>query len=135
MGRWPALRDSSLLSDIWPIPQIAEYWGRCFDATHQGSIDTWDYQWAMTMWSQRGLQVSPEVNLISYIGCVPDAVHTTDPNAVYCNQPTEPLSFPLRHPETVERSLLADVYEFHRNFLGRSHEESVLEEERIGRAG
>lgn len=125
MRDWPAERESTPLSEIWPVPEIADYWRARFDDTHAGRVDTWDYQWAFTMWRKRGMQISPNVNLISYIGCLPDAVHTTDARAPYCNLPTEAIRFPLDHPARLERNLAADLYEFNRVFLNRSHEESV----------
>lgn len=128
MNDWPSERYSDFLREIWPVPEIAAYWRARFDETHAGLVDTWDYQWAFAMWRHRGMQTTPRTNLISYIGCLPDAVHTSDPAAPYCNVPTEPLEFPLVHPHRLERHLAADIYEFHRIFLNRSHEDSVLAE-------
>ena len=128
MKGWPVERNSDLLRRIWPSNAIADYWARCFDGTHSGSIDTWDFQWAYAMWRNRGLQISPNVNLVKYIGCLPDAVHTVDPNAPYCDIPASPMRFPLVHPENLERNLGADIYEFHRIFLSQSHEHALAAE-------
>lgn len=33
-----------------------------------GRISTWAYRWVASIWSQRGLVVSPNVNLVTYVG-------------------------------------------------------------------
>ncbi len=71
-----------------------------------------------------GLQLAPNSNLVSYIGCLADTAHTTDPSGPYCNVPCRPLDAPLIHPSTVERSLAADLFEFYRTFLWKDEEES-----------
>jgi GT2 family glycosyltransferase len=125
MRDWPAWRRSGFLEAIWPSTPIIEYWSHCFDETHAGRIDTWDYQWAFAMWRSRAFQIVPRSNLVSYVGCRADAVHTRDASAPYCNQPTLAMQFPLIHPSTQERHLAADLYEFYRIFTNRSHDESV----------
>lgn len=45
--------------------------------TKQGKINTWDYQWAFSIWKNNGIVVTPNVNLVSNIGFGTDATHTT----------------------------------------------------------
>ncbi|MCM2255889.1 MAG: glycosyltransferase family 2 protein [Vicinamibacteria bacterium] len=136
MRDWPRERERGWLREIWPVPELERYWQARFDETHRGEIDTWDYQWAFAMWRHRGLQVVPDRNLISYIGCLPDAVHTTDPRAAYCGLPTEPMPAALHHPRARARSLGADLYEFHRIFENLPHEVArELERAALARLG
>lgn len=51
-----------------------------FDATFQGKIDTWDYQWAFARFLEAGLSVVPSLNLISNLGLRADATHTKNPD-------------------------------------------------------
>lgn len=125
MQRWPAAREQDWLDRVWPVREARNYWRERFDATYRGEVDTWDYQWAFAMWSRLGLQVSPDRNLVSYIGCLPDAVHTTDDTAPYCSLPTEAAVFPLTHPSSRRRQTEADLYEFYRIFLNAPHDEAV----------
>lgn len=127
MKDWPAERKKNWLGEIWPEPEAEHYWRDRFDATHRGEIDTWDYQWAFAMWRRRGVQVAPNGNLISYIGCVPDAVHTKDPAAPYCSLPTVPMPWPMRPPLSAVRNLAADLYEFYRIFKNSPHDVAVEE--------
>ena len=128
MRDWPSVRTTPFLKGIWPSQSIVDYWVNRFDETHAGLVDTWDYQWAFAMWRRQGLQIVPRSNLVSYIGCRDDAVHTVDLSAPYCNLPTEPMQFPLSHPADSTRNLAADLYEFYRIFRNYSHDESVRAE-------
>jgi len=42
---------------------------------YRGRIETWDYQWMFTLWSQSGLSIEPNENLVTNIGVGPDALH------------------------------------------------------------
>jgi hypothetical protein len=128
MAQWPAERDNDWLRTIWPTTDSEDYWRARFDETHRGEIDTWDFQWAFAMWRRGGLQVVPDRNLISYIGCLPDAVHTKDPCAPYCSLPTTAMPQALRHPTSSERNLGADLYEFYRLFQNQPHSIAVAKE-------
>jgi hypothetical protein len=117
MRTWPQHRDLDTLDRIWPVPAIANYWRERFDEAYQRRVDAWDYQWAFAMWQQGGLQIAPNTNLISYIGCLADTAHTTDLRAPYCNLPTSAVQLPMRHPPVVARDLTADCFEFYRTFV------------------
>lgn len=44
--------------------------------SNMANIDTWDYQWLIAMWRNKGLAILPNVNLISNIGFNGMATHT-----------------------------------------------------------
>jgi GT2 family glycosyltransferase len=117
MRAWRELRASPLLDEIWPWPEAARFWRDRLDEADRGEVDAWDFQWACAIWARRGLQVSPNSNLVSYLGCLADSAHTNDESAPYCALPTAPVEFPLVHPAAIERDLAADLYEFRRIFL------------------
>src|SRR5262249_10368902 len=93
--RWKEFRSTSMLRDLWGRDEPAAYWRDRFDDVDGGRSDVWDYQWAFSMWSRGSLEVYPNQNLISHIGCTPDATHLTELNASLCNQPLQPIAFPL----------------------------------------
>jgi hypothetical protein len=117
MRDWPDERRRGMLERIWPVSSVVEFWTARFDEAHRGDVDAWDYQWAFAMWRRAGLQIAPNVNLISYIGCLPESAHTTDVHAPYCNLPTARIGRPLRDPEPLEYDPTADLFEFYRVFL------------------
>lgn len=124
MRAWPFERQNGMLNRVWPVDDAVEYWRARLDEAYGREVDAWDYQWAFTMWQRGGLQVAPNANLISYIGCLPDTAHTTNVRAPYCNVPRFPMEFPLRHPSDVHRDLRADLFEFYKVFLDLEDDEA-----------
>jgi hypothetical protein len=110
MRGWRSWRDSNGLSR-WSGGDefFSSYWNYTLSAAHAGNIDTWDYQWTFTCWRLGGLTVAPAVNQTSNLGFGSDATHTTAEAPQYViDSPAVPLEFPLKHPDSVERSLRAD---------------------------
>jgi hypothetical protein len=106
MKLWPQLRDTSWLTDILiGDPTAVAHWKAIFDrAYNEGDNATyWAFQWLFACWTQAGLAILPNTNLISNIGYGDNATHTarkTDPRS---NLPTSEMSFPLNHPPFIVR--------------------------------
>jgi len=100
---WPEFRDSRMLRAVCSTEAEVRYWTAIFDAFHAGKIDTWDYPWLLCFWSQNGLAVTPNVNLVSNVGFGPDATHTSEATAQSC-MPTSPIGGDLQ-----PLGVLADV--------------------------
>lgn len=76
----------------WDLPTVAKVLKKHHLSLLQKGLDTWDYQWQLSILNQRGLAVSPSSNLISNIGAGSDATHTkTETDRM--NLPT----FPIRN--------------------------------------
>jgi hypothetical protein len=88
---WATWRDRWACYDVAPAMPWADLrrlwghrplaylvWRRIFRDLTQGRIDTWDFQWVLTVWRERGLAVRPTVNLVRNIGFGADATHTHD---------------------------------------------------------
>jgi hypothetical protein len=88
----------------------ADYFTGEFDLTSAGAIDTWDYQWLLTLWRENGLAVNPARNLVSNIGFGPGALYCTNAEDRCANVRIRPMRFPLTHPPQVARNLEADRY-------------------------
>jgi hypothetical protein len=91
-------------------PQLKSKWLNDLKKTKSGFINTWDYQWSYAIFSNFGLSVTPNVNLISNIGFGhQDATFTTgsDPNVE--NLPTFPIG-DITHPSFTMPSKEADDY-------------------------
>ncbi len=112
MTLWPAFRDGGGLK-AWSAgdERFEKYWLAVFDSVSKVAIDTWDYQFLFTCWAQHGLACVPQKNLVSNIGFLTGATHTFDPTNPLANLPTQDLSFPLRHPPFINRSVEADLFE------------------------
>jgi hypothetical protein len=81
---------------------------RIYDRVRTGSLDAWDYAWSFAMLQADGLSVVPTRNLITNIGFGEDATHTKNALSADARVATAELTFPLRHPTTIE---LSDAFE------------------------
>lgn len=115
---WPAWSKSAEWRSIHPDPVERRYWAMIFEAVRAGKIDTWDYQWTASVWRQKGLTVTPNVNLVSNIGFGPDATHTTSSDGSLAGMQAQGLGC-LIHPSCVEQDIEADRYVFDHHFGGR----------------
>jgi hypothetical protein len=111
MASWPDFRDSGTMADVCPDPKEAEYWTALFDHVHTGGRDIWDYRWLYACWSQSGLCITPEVNLVSNMGYGPEGTHTRDVSCPLAGIPKQELSR-IRHPAFVVADRMADTAEF-----------------------
>jgi hypothetical protein len=97
---WPQFRDEGWIEALFPNKGEQDYWRNSFQMVYDGSLDTWDCSWTFSALLKGMLQVVPNVNLISNIGFGPDATHTHDVG-IHANMPTQPINFPLIHPNFV----------------------------------
>jgi hypothetical protein len=112
MSEWPKLRDSNFLLRIGNGGlDYAAYWTAIFNATYEGRVDTWDYQWLFTTMANHGLAITPSRNLVRNIGFRPDAAHTTGDGGPLARLPLESIQFPLTHPPIIAVSPAADRWE------------------------
>jgi hypothetical protein len=105
---WPQILDGRVLEQLFPNPTHYAYWRDIFQQTYNSGLeDIWDYQWLLACWINSGYRIFPEVNLVSNIGFRDDATHTFGESPM-ANMSTRELSFPLKHPPFVVRSVNAD---------------------------
>ena len=111
------LKHNGFFEQTFPLASDRAYWQKRFEETLRGEIDTWDYLWQMSIWSQNGLSISPNVNLASNIGFNIEATHTVGESKL-ANLPVEELG-PLHHPDTIEPHYAADAFTQKYIFSGR----------------
>ncbi len=105
---WPQVLEARVLDHMFPDPTHCAYWKAIFQRVYEGDHgDTWDYQWLLACWINSGYRIFPETNLISNIGFGDDATHTFGESS-WANMAMQELSFPLKHPPFVVRSVEAD---------------------------
>ncbi len=116
LRRWPKLRETDWLEKTLQDRVAARAWKPIFDKAHEGRVDTWDFHWTFSMWSQDGLCASPCVNLVSNVGFGPEATHTKGSKNSLAALPVEEMVFPLRHPPSVLHDRKADRAVFRKAF-------------------
>ncbi len=73
---WFGQRSLSELEQLLGSRWAALRWRQYAAHVRSGRVTTWDYQWAMSVWSQGGRTVMPNRNLIEYHGMT-GGTHTT----------------------------------------------------------
>ena len=116
MKLWPQIRDENWLQSVFADSRSLSYWREIFQASYQGEINTWDYQWTLACWLQNGLTVLPNDNLISNIGFGVESTHTEQVDNNFANLPVAKMSFPLIHPQFVIRDTQADRFTQNEHF-------------------
>jgi hypothetical protein len=113
---WPDWKRSKEWSLFTSDPRERKYWEAIFDRCYNGSVDSWAYPWAASVWKFGGLTAIPQVNLVQNIGIGNGATHTSCENAAL-SVPSQPLTN-MRHPSEVQVDSEADAYVFETVFCG-----------------
>jgi len=110
MKSWPEFQQSGAFAQIFEDPYEKEFWRGAFERIHidPQEINTWDIQWQYVIWSQAGLVVVPNKNLIGNIGCnLPNRVHYSDQYDFREDVPVEHIE-DINHPSFMVRNRAAD---------------------------
>jgi hypothetical protein len=86
-----------------------QYWMSTFEHARQDlrATDCWDFQWNFSCRTHGGVSIVPRYNLIENLGFGTDSTHTaTDMSRLAVK--TQPLAFPLTHPEKITINRYAD---------------------------
>jgi len=103
----------SVIGGIIPDKEIRGHYKKYFELVKNNQLDTWDYQWVWTVWSNNGLSVIPNVNLVRNIGFGEEATHTTDTSSSLSEIETGKITG-IVHPEKIEADFEADKYTYYR---------------------
>ncbi|HIK10508.1 MAG TPA: class I SAM-dependent methyltransferase [Oscillatoriaceae cyanobacterium M33_DOE_052] len=111
MSLWPEINQGNWLKDLLINETAVKYWTKIFNDNHNEFIkDSWAYRFVFAAWLQNGINILPNVNLVSNIGFRPDAVHTRDETHKSANIPVKEMEFPLKHPQFILSDREADEY-------------------------
>ena len=110
MRLWPVIRDDGYLKSVVSDRASLRYFTAILQDIYEEKVDGWAFRWTFACWINSMLAVLPQVNLVSNIGFGLDATHTRDASSRDAERPTEPMRWPLIHPDFVMRNELADGY-------------------------
>ena len=93
------------------------YWERSIGHAYRRSLDTWDYQWILSLWSRGMRSVAPRFNLVRNVGFDSLGTNTLDHDwAIDSMHDTRAMPFPLRHPVKREVDMAKDRKVFLRHY-------------------
>ncbi len=110
------------LTEVFKSSRERKYWYGKFLETKKGKINTWDYQFVYAILKNKGVAISPQVNLVKNIGIDNNPTHLSLRDS-HKDVKTHSLVFPLVHPEMIVDKT-ADLYTFSRIY-SRSPERLV----------
>lgn len=86
------------------------FWIQIFNKMCKPNIGTWDYQWSFAIWSNNGLSILPNQNLVSNIGFNNNGTHTSGVDYLgLSNMQTFSITN-IIHPKNIEINKNADKY-------------------------
>ena len=107
------------IKNIFRIKQQQKYWMNVFQGVYNNKIDTWDYQWGYTCFTNNGLCITPSVNLVSNIGFGIDSTHAQDENSILSNVEAKEIKN-IIHPNFILPDQEADNFDSKINFSNES---------------
>lgn len=111
MKSYEDFKKHNRIKDVFHNFFIRQYWIMKLDEVYNGKIDTWDYQWSYTIFSQNGLCITPNQNLVTNIGLDKEATHTKKSNIKLFNLKTSSIR-EIKHPIFFVVDSKADNYTF-----------------------
>lgn len=90
----------SIVSNMGYKEESAEIWNKKIEDLNHNRVNTWDYQWFLSLSAQNQLTIFPSKNLVANIGFGDNATHTTGMAPDSFTQKHE-IKFPLKHPEYI----------------------------------
>ncbi|MBF2066316.1 MAG: glycosyltransferase family 2 protein [Calothrix sp. C42_A2020_038] len=117
---WAKFKKARLITKVCDDPYEQIYWESTFDRVYQNPqlVNTWDYQWIYACWSQGGLAIEPNKNLVTNLGYNrPDSTHTVN-NSPRANLHTNDI-WNITHPTLVVKNEQADLHTFDYVFGGK----------------
>ena len=105
----------NFIKDIIKNKKVYKSWCKSFYQVKVEKFDTWDYQFAFALWSQKQLCINPNTNLIKNIGFDSIATHTKIINEFAKNE-TKKL-YLKNHPEIIKANTEADKYFMKKAFI------------------
>ncbi len=104
---WTPAEQKVILSRIPSLTWRISFGRMLKNAAH---LDAWDIPFSVHCQERGYVSVVPEVNLVTNIGFGVGSTHTKF-ESLTLQSPSEPIEFPLRHPETVEANHYRDRVE------------------------
>lgn len=111
MKTYPKFKEQNCIKTIFHDKEIQKYFIEIFDKTYKNQIDCWDYQWIYAIWSQNGLCIVPNENLVSNIGFGPNGTYCTNKNAIVSNMKTKAIEHVI-HPDFILSNIEVDEFAF-----------------------
>ena len=114
MRKWQEHRSTTRWKASCKFRGEAAWRKKLYDSACPGDIDAWSIAWEFARQARDGVSLISSVNLVSNLGWGQEATHTHDAHDPRASMQTNPISFPLQHPGSLEPNDQADRAYFNR---------------------
>lgn len=112
MSTFPKFKKDRRIKDVWSSWSEQRGWVRTLERAYNGQIKSWDYPWIYAFWSNSGLCILPNQNLVTNIGFDQNATHTKEDKKGNLKIKSIPLEQAIKHPDFIIANREADLYTF-----------------------
>lgn len=105
----------SQIEGYFSNPIEINYWLNIYFKMKHDPYDTWDFQWHLSQWYHGGINIIPNVNLISNIGFNAQGTHTLQRIKGISNRQTSRLN-KIIHPSQIKINKEADSFTFNNRY-------------------
>ena len=118
---WPKFKKSKEWDELHKNKIEKKYWNKIFKNVYNGKMDSWAYPWTLSVWKQKGLTITPNVNLVKNIGIGKQSTHSlfVQKPLKYLNK--KKFSYKMIHPKKIIINDRADFYVFKNHFKGYNY--------------
>ena len=118
---WPKFKKSKEWDKLHKNKIEKKYWNKIFKNVYNGKMDSWAYPWTLSVWKQKGLTITPNVNLVKNIGIGKQSTHSlfVQKPLKYLNK--KKFSYKMIHPKKIIINDRADFYVFKNHFKGYNY--------------
>lgn len=102
--------DKNILSEIILNKRVLNQFDNKITQILSNKIDTWDYQWNYTIWENKGLCITPEINMCYNIGFGAEATHTFGADFHASKMKMAAMDSKIVHPTNKNKNIKADYY-------------------------
>lgn len=96
---WDQSFKSGDLDHVFQSYQEKIYWKKKIKLVESEKKNIWDYQWCYAMWKNKGIGITPNINMIINLGVTNPATHTFLNDSIRAPLTSGNIQFPLKHPE------------------------------------
>jgi hypothetical protein len=98
MKSYPAFKAQNQIRNVFKSIIMQQYYMDRLDEAYNRQVDCWDNQWGYAIWSQNGICIVPNMNLVSNIGFGPDGTYCTDKDDIVANIDSNTMLY-IIHPD------------------------------------
>lgn len=101
----------NVLNNTFTEKGLRDYYRKYILKVKSEQLDTWDYQWAYSIWKNNGVSIIPNKNLTTNIGFGGDATHTLDIESKLSEMKSYDIG-EIFHPVSKDVNGEADIYTY-----------------------